>query len=126
MMHKVFVYGTLLAGEPNHRVLGDSKLSKKVSLALHCKMVSLGSYPALVQQEGWRAIRGEVYDVTDDTLQSLDYLEGHPTFYERFKVNGVWVYFLNSDIATGRYPVIESGDWIAFNKVATEKRRKYG
>ena len=125
-MIKVFVYGSLLSGLSNNRVLGDSVMIEETTMAIAAKMVSLGSYPALVHGSEISGIKGEIYDVDEQTFQSLDYLEGHPTFYERSLIDDVWVYFLNSEIATARYPEVESGDWRAFHKVATEKRRKYG
>ena len=79
-MSKVFVYGSLLRGESNHRVLGGSKMVG-IGLLPDAVMYDLGSYPAVVRGEG--CVVGEVYEVTTDVLRALDRLEGHPHFYRR-------------------------------------------
>jgi len=124
-MIRVFVYGSLLTGLSNHRVLAGAKLIEAGEKDIHCKMVSLGAYPALIQTSLENSITGELYEVDEEGLQRLDYLEGHPNFYKRIQVDGVWVYFLNREHDINRYTVIDSGDWRAFHKVSTE-RRKYG
>ena len=98
---KVLVYGSLKAGQPNHRVLesettdflGDCVLDTGFS------MVDLGWYPGVVREIGGSGITGEVYQVDETTFHSLDILEGHPTFYRREKVEtvdykNVWIYLL--------------------------------
>lgn len=124
-MCRVFVYGTLLSGQPNHRLLESSEKLEDVTVELAAEMVSLGAYPALVSTVETHNIKGEVYEVSADCLQALDYLEGHPTFYQRLFIGDMWVYYLNMEHVTNRYPVIEDGDWIRFSKEATE-RRQYG
>lgn len=125
-MIKVFVYGTLLEGQGNHRLLETSKkVMDNVTMSLSAKMVSLGHYPALIMTSEINNIKGEVYEVTEEVLCSLDYLEGHPNFYKRHEINEIWVYFLSDEYDTKKYTVIEDGDWRRFHKETTE-RRKYG
>jgi gamma-glutamylcyclotransferase (GGCT)/AIG2-like uncharacterized protein YtfP len=103
-----FVYGSLKEGFGNHGVLGDSPLEGKASLISNSKLVSLGSFPAVVKDQlEDTAILGEVYKVDDKALTRLDRLEGNGSFYNRelrditMSENGAqrkaWVYFLMSD-----------------------------
>lgn len=65
-------------------------------------MLDLGSFPGVVkittdgQPHGY--IQGEVWEINDAVLDQLDGIEGHPEFYERFKVEtsqGIaWMYLL--------------------------------
>lgn len=111
---RVFVYGTLLSGEPNHRLLADAELVGAARTEPEFDLVSLGAFPAMVPGGG-TAIAGEVYEVDPDTLEALDRLEGHPRFYRRRAVRlddggEVLAYLLTPDQVRGR-PRITSGDW---------------
>jgi gamma-glutamylaminecyclotransferase len=111
---RVFVYGTLLSGEPNHRLLADAALVGAARTEPEFDLVSLGAFPAMVPG-GRTAIAGEVYEVDRPTLDALDRLEGHPRFYRRRAVRlddggEVLAYLLTPDQVRGR-PRIESGDW---------------
>ena len=111
---RVFVYGTLLSGEPNHRVLADADLVGEASTEAVFDLVSLGAFPALVP-DGRTAVAGEVYVVNARTLADLDRLEGHPRFYRRRRIrlqdgDEVLAYVLAPDQARGR-PAIASGNW---------------
>jgi gamma-glutamylcyclotransferase (GGCT)/AIG2-like uncharacterized protein YtfP len=83
--HVVFVYGTLLAGEPNHRVLAGARFLGEAVTAPAFELVDLGPYPALVPG-GATAVRGERYAVDDRGLARLDRLEGYPELYDRVEV----------------------------------------
>ena len=82
-MTKVLVYGTLKRGYGNHRLLETSSYLgafRAQGFELH----SLGAFPAVsFTKDNSRFVEGELYEVDDDTLQNLDWLEGHPNFYER-------------------------------------------
>lgn len=111
---RVLVYGTLLSGEPNHGLLADAAFVGLARTEPAFELVSLGPFPAIVPG-GRTVVVGEVYAVDPPTLDSLDRLEGHPTFYQRRKLrlqNGdeVLAYLLTRDQARGR-PRISSGDW---------------
>ena len=125
-MIKVFVYGSLLSGLGNHRVLGDSVMIEETTMQIAANMVSLVAFPALVHGSEINDIKGEVYAVDEQTFSALDRLEGHPHFYQRMLVDDIWVYFLNSEHDHERYLPVADGDWRTFHEVATEKRRKYG
>lgn len=114
MTTRVFVYGSLLSDEPNHRILarahcvGETRTERR--FALH----DLGAYPAMVAG-GAHAVVGEVYEVDARTLASLDALEGHPRFYQRTTIvlaDGTCAetYLLTPAQVEGR-PLIASGSW---------------
>lgn len=112
---RVFVYGTLKQGKSNHRALGSSVCLGRCYLEGNYVMVSLGHFPGVVETSDKRTNRivGEVYEVSEDVLHTLDLIEGHPTFYTRRKVQtpfkNAWCYFLPEDYLTTR---TEIGDGI--------------
>lgn len=111
---RVFVYGTLLAGEPNHRVLTGARLVAKARTEPAFELRDLGPFPGLVSG-GAHAVAGEVYEVDEATLAALDRLEGHPRFYRRTRIalddgSLVQTYLLPPEQVEGR-PVIASGNW---------------
>ena len=111
---KVFVYGSLKKGFGNHPYhLGKADyLGIAVTLPQY-SLFSLGSYPGVING-GITAIEGELYDVTDQELASLDRLEGHPSYYKREEIEtseGVaWIYLLKSNDYRN-IPIIEDGIW---------------
>lgn len=126
--HRVFVYGSLLAGLGNHRVLTghDARMvAHGTTAAARFTMFDLGSFPGCVES-GSTAVRGEVYDINDAGMASLDQLEGYPTFYDRARVairladgttTFAWVYLLADAYAERRNGYLRdevpNGDWRA-------------
>lgn len=110
----VFVYGTLRAGESNHRLLHGATLLGNARTEPHFRMVSLGGFPGIVP-DGTTAIVGEVYAVDGAMLARLDRIEGHPDFYTRTIIpleDGAHAhaYLLRATQVRGK-PLIPSGDW---------------
>ena len=111
---KLFVYGTLKRGYYNHKslmkgakYLGDAKLDG------YC-IFNLGSYPGIMPKPGF-FVWGELFEITDDMLDPLDRLEGHPTLYKRTAVSignmgDAWVYVYQNKHGFSR-PIIETGVW---------------
>lgn len=122
--HLCFVYGSLLSGLGNHHVLEGAKFQGGVCLPLKVQMISLGSYPALVRgDEQTRCIHGEVYEVDDEGLQRLDFLEGHPRFYRREQTaEGFWVYILTDASTPDEPKVVKSCDWRAYYNEGRKKK----
>jgi gamma-glutamylcyclotransferase (GGCT)/AIG2-like uncharacterized protein YtfP len=115
----VFVYGTLLAGERNHRHLTCAELVAEARTQAAFWLHDLGPFPGLVAG-GEHAIVGEVYAVDDATLAALDRLEDHPRFYQRVSIvladdTAVETYVLTPEQVAG-HPVIASGSWRARHK----------
>lgn len=108
----VFVYGTLLAGEPNNFFLkGSTKLGEDSVTGFLMK--DLGPFPACVPNDNENnTIVGEVWEVSDETFKHLDRLEGYPDFYDRVLVDTfagkAWIY-VNAGASSS--PTIKSGDW---------------
>ena len=111
---RVFVYGTLRAGEPNHYLLDRHALVARARTEAAFELVSLGAFPAMIAG-GTTAVVGEVYVIDPVTLAALDRLEGHPRFYQRTAIrledgDEVLAYLLSPEQARGRTR-IPSGDW---------------
>jgi gamma-glutamylcyclotransferase (GGCT)/AIG2-like uncharacterized protein YtfP len=116
MNHKVFVYGTLLEGEPNHRVLKGARLVRRAHTEPAFLLYDLGPFPALVDGGGLR-VAGEVYEVDDGCLAALDRLEGHPRFYFRSSIvldsgDLVEAYLLPRERLYGTHRLIRCGNWL--------------
>ena len=138
MKTKVFVYGTLLRGEPNNRLLAESEFVTDARTQPEYTMVDCGYYPAVLEG-GETAVAGEVYEVDARTLKRLDLLEGVPRLYIRKTIKlddgtEAEVYIMNSErgsssnakgihmwitrglkrVETDLMSVIEDGDWINY------------
>jgi gamma-glutamylcyclotransferase (GGCT)/AIG2-like uncharacterized protein YtfP len=75
--HLLFVYGTLLAEYPNHRVIEGSRLLGSATTNNLYTMHSNGYYPAITLQETHK-ITGEVYELDEEMLfERVDSLEGY-------------------------------------------------
>ena len=109
---RVFVYGSLLKGLHNHRVLRGAKfLGEARTLEAHFTLHDLGQFPA-VTCDGVDTIKGEVYEVDKETAERLDHLEGYPNFYDRklvevYEFGPCRMYFLHKCDA----PIVPDGDW---------------
>lgn len=124
--HRVFIYGTLLQGYGNNRLLTESRFLGPAITESRFTMLGLGGFPGIVA-DGETSIRGELYEVDDATLRNLDRLEGHPSFYERTPLLvlpdevddaaqiGEWqpaeAYVLPKEWLARNSRVIESGSW---------------
>ena len=76
----VFVYGTLMKGEPNHHFLEDSRFLG-VSAVDGYEMYNAGWYPAIIAGEG--TVPGELYEVPEWDMKYMDGLEGEGSLYIR-------------------------------------------
>ena len=126
--HKVFVYGTLIAGEANAHWAGNARRQKAWTTGT---IYDTGwGYPAFVKR-GRTHVKGEVLTVDDDGFKSMDRLEGYPRLYRREQIRVhlvgggsvlAWVYIMNALRADA--PVIEGGDWVAYRKAKDAERRQ--
>jgi gamma-glutamylcyclotransferase (GGCT)/AIG2-like uncharacterized protein YtfP len=102
----VGVYGSLKKGFYNHCVMVDAGATFVEHREITgYRLYSLGAFPALLEGEG--RVHLEVYEV--ENIEPLDILEGHPTFYKREMINGVWVYIYQDTVDEASY--IRSGVW---------------
>lgn len=83
-IHRVFVYGTLKRGQYFHNkyladrsnYIGPAKASLDFSLYID-------GLPHLIREPTDKHVKGELYEVDEEVLMSLDDLEGHPIVYKR-------------------------------------------
>ena len=78
---KVFVYGTLMNGESNHHFLENSKCLGKAAIEGYDMYNVGGFYPAIIP--GNARIIGELYEVPNEDMPSIDILEGEGSLYIR-------------------------------------------
>jgi gamma-glutamylaminecyclotransferase len=113
---RVFVYGTLLAGERNHYHLERARLVAEARTPPAFTLYDFGPYPGMVAC-GDHAIVGEVYEVDEPMLAAMDQLEGHPRFYRRTSIrledgSTVEAYLLQPQ-QVSHLPVIATASWRA-------------
>ena len=85
--YKVFVYGTLKEGESNHEFLSTAKFLGKAETVAKYAMVNGIGFPFLLgYNKDGKYVKGEVYEVDEDTKEMLDILEGVPTLYVERKI----------------------------------------
>ena len=115
---RVFVYGTLKSGEANNPLLTGSDAVKlgDYTLVGPYRMFTLGGYPGVCRCTGEPdgEIVGEVWEVSEECLHSLDILEGHPEYYARTKVRtdykNAWIYLLPEHYRE-QFAAVEGGNW---------------
>ena len=122
----MFVYGTLLRGERNDRLLSGCEMTGHGQTDPEFDLYDLGAFPAAVDG-GRTAISGEVYEASPATLTRLDQLEGvSPSgdgLYDRRIVRVwiphkgavcAWMYVMRGARAERHSRgTIPSGDWLA-------------
>ncbi|SFJ01744.1 Uncharacterized conserved protein YtfP, gamma-glutamylcyclotransferase (GGCT)/AIG2-like family [Paenibacillus sp. UNC496MF] len=91
--HRVFIYGSLLPGQPNHAVAA-AHIRQAVSGVVRGRLVDCGAYPALVRDglahaQGSR-VRGLWITVGDRGLQAMDALEEYNGIEEENDYDRVW------------------------------------
>jgi gamma-glutamylaminecyclotransferase len=111
---RVFVYGTLLAGERNHHLLDGARLVGEARTEPAFTLYDFGPYPGMVAGDN-NAVVGEVYEVDEPMLAAMDRLEGHPRFYQRTTIrledgSTVEAYLLRLD-QVSHLPIIASAGW---------------
>jgi gamma-glutamylcyclotransferase (GGCT)/AIG2-like uncharacterized protein YtfP len=115
---KVFVYGTLMKGCRNHRLLINEKFVGEGKLQNYGLYNVTSSYPGVVPRNG-AAVLGEIYDVSEKTLERLDQLEGEGRLYIRKAVsvetvNGemeAYIYLWNRTVNEKDYVDVRKLPW---------------
>jgi gamma-glutamylcyclotransferase (GGCT)/AIG2-like uncharacterized protein YtfP len=111
---RLFVYGTLLEGEPDHGLLGGSRSLGPVATAAGYRLVELGPLAGMLEG-GDELVHGELYEVVYDTLAACDKLRDHPRLFHRKTVkladgSAAESYLMHPDQVRGRRRV-RGGDW---------------
>jgi len=115
----LFAYGTLMSGFGNNRLIEDQKLIGAGETSEQYTMYGSG-IPFVNENEKTSTIKGELWEVTNERLPSVDGLEGHPNWYQRKLIpvivdgeeHQAWLYF-NNDKGGNK---IENGDFREFRK----------
>lgn len=105
-MHDVFVYGTLMTTGKNHHIMDGAVFTGKAETFDSAYMkIDVGEFdiPGLIP--GNEVVFGELYEVSDEHLELLDYFEHNGHWYQREKIsvicNGTvvdaWVYMFCHD-----------------------------
>ncbi|HZO15926.1 MAG TPA: gamma-glutamylcyclotransferase family protein [Polyangiaceae bacterium] len=110
---RLFVYGTLLEGEPDHATLEGATRIGELRTSDGYAIVEMGALAGLVEGNG--SVLGELYEVSYDLLAACDRLRDHPRRYHRKTVrledgSEAEAYFVHPDQARGLRRV-RDGDW---------------
>jgi gamma-glutamylcyclotransferase (GGCT)/AIG2-like uncharacterized protein YtfP len=112
----LFVYGTLMHGQPNARQLISASFVGPAQTVAAFTLIRWQGYPGL-RRGGGTGVRGELYRVSPTLLSALDEFEGHPTLFQRDRIPLAGGSFAQAYLVpTGEgllAPVIVSGDWRA-------------
>lgn len=113
----VFVYGTLKTGYGNNRLLTNcKKMGDAITKDSSYKLYDCG-FPYMTEGDG--KVVGEFYEVDQEALDNLDWLEGVKSgHYERriITVEGIhpwydeyqcWAYFASEHVKQTRIPQLE-------------------
>jgi len=110
----VFVYGTLRLGGSAHKHFldGCTHLGRD---QLNASLYDMGWFPAIKFADPDDSVVGDLFEVCEGVLDSLDSYESHPSFYTRTLVTtegGVkaWAYVFNGSVSESNH--IPSGDWL--------------
>jgi gamma-glutamylcyclotransferase (GGCT)/AIG2-like uncharacterized protein YtfP len=135
---RVFVYGTLMLGHSNHRVLVELaafRIGEARSVAART-LVDLGPYPALLPTDATRdagaaGVTGEIFEVDESALEVLDVFEGCPDLYRRERIAlehagtaiEAWTYVLARPVP-GHAVVLEKGRYCGGGVVLEKDARE--
>ncbi len=111
---RLFVYGTLLEGQPGHALLAGAELVGGGQTEPAFELIDLGAYAAIVPG-GSTAVVGEVYLADLETRARIDRERQVPILFERTRIrlaagDEVEAYVMSADKVRGRRR-LRHGDW---------------
>lgn len=88
-MKRLFIYGTLKRGFPNHSYLARQTFCGAARTRPGYRLYKVADYPGMIADPASAdVVDGEVWEVDDHCLASLDYFEGVPEgLYERDSID---------------------------------------
>jgi gamma-glutamylcyclotransferase (GGCT)/AIG2-like uncharacterized protein YtfP len=118
----IAVYGTLLAGFGNHRLIKNAEYLGTFNSKPIYNLHDLGGFPGL-KHGGKTSVKMEVYAVNEEEAYYVDCLEGYTpggnnTFYDKETIStpfgdaGVYIYVRSLE----GVPLVESGDYYLHKK----------
>ena len=109
----MFVYGTLKKGFRNAVYLENARFLGEIITDPVYSMYDFGNYPA-VSEMGKIAIEGELYEIDEELLASIDRLEWYPKFYQRMIIEtsfgNAWMYVVNESLCVEKIKI--NGNWL--------------
>jgi gamma-glutamylcyclotransferase (GGCT)/AIG2-like uncharacterized protein YtfP len=119
-MATLFVYGTLMKGMRNHVYLEKAQFVGEAATAPQFELMSNGSIPAM--RDGKEAVKGELYEVDEETLKGLDVLEEvNSKLYEKreIEVDGkkAFAYLGGSIFNFDTWEHVPNGDYRAVSEI---------
>ena len=114
-MSKVFVYGTLCREGCSHHLIEHCQFIKEAKTHSRYQLYTRGWFPSMTIDESLAGgVYGEVYEVPDEYLPTLDRYEGAPNFFYRSSVeladgDTAIAYLMDDRSMSKRIP---SGRWI--------------
>jgi gamma-glutamylaminecyclotransferase len=113
---RLFVYGTLMQGEPGHGVLSGARFVGAARTQARYTLVELGAHAGLLD-EGGGAVVGELYELDRRGMLACDKHCDHPARFHRDWIQlddgtRAYAYFVHGDQARARRR-LHGGDWRA-------------
>jgi gamma-glutamylcyclotransferase (GGCT)/AIG2-like uncharacterized protein YtfP len=111
---RLFVYGTLLEGQPGHGLLDGAEFVGAASTEPAFELIDLGAYAALVPG-GSTSVSGELYSLDREGLARIDRERQVPLLFERARIrladgSDAEAYVMPADKVRGRRR-LRHGDW---------------
>lgn len=108
---KVVVYGTLKKdGKLHHNMERINAIFVKEAILKDHEMYNLGWFPAIIEAKGSN-VKVEVYEIEEDKLDVLDFIEGYPNLYQRKETEFGQVYYMADPIVVYGCKKVLDGNW---------------
>lgn len=112
---RFFCYGTLKKGFRAHHMLSNALFLGEATTHPRYHLCNVSWFPGMVEDESISGgVQGELYEVTEDDLQSMDRYEGAPELFRRDEVElsdgtSAIAYLFNKPHAN--FSRVEGGVW---------------
>lgn len=79
-------YGTLKKGFQRNDLLKSQRFIKEVRTEPFYRLYDHGGFPTMVKSPNGISVKGELWEVDEECVKTLDMIEGHPTFFKRSRI----------------------------------------